>query len=115
MSRVKRGIIHVKKRNSILAKTKGYKWGRKNLIRMAKTAILHAGVNAYRDRKRKKRDFRALFQIRIGAFAKENGLSYSKFIDLMKKNNIALDRKIMADLAANNKEILLKVLEQVKK
>lgn len=98
-----------------MAKTKGYQWGRKNLVRMAKTAVLHAGVNAYRDRKRKKREMRGLFQIRISAFAKEHDLSYSRFIDLLKKNNIDLDRKVLADLAANNSIVLANLLAQIKK
>ena len=114
MTRVKRGVNHVKKRKNLLKKTKGYKWGRKNRIKLAKVAVLKAGVHAYTDRKRKKRDNRALWQIRIGAFVKEQGLSYSKFISLLKKNNIALDRKILSDLSINNKKVLLKIIEEVK-
>jgi len=83
-------------------------------MRRASEAVVKAGVNAYFDRKIKKRDTRALWQIKIGAFAKENGLSYSKFIHLLKINKIELDRKILADLAVNNKAVLANVLEQVK-
>ena len=115
MPRVKRAVIHLKKRRKLYKKAKGYKWGRKNLIRRANDAVIKAGVNAYFDRKIKKRDTRALWQIKISAFAKEHGLSYSKFIHLIKTHNIELDRKILADLAVNNGPVLIKILEQVKK
>lgn len=113
MPRVKRAKIHLKKRRNLLKKAKGYKWGRKNLMRAASTAVIKAGVRAYIDRRLKKRDNRALWQIKISAFAKERGLSYSKFIHLLKVNQIDLDRKILADLAVNHKNVLAKVLEQV--
>ncbi|MDD4901441.1 MAG: 50S ribosomal protein L20 [Patescibacteria group bacterium] len=115
MPRVKRAKIHLKNRRSLLKKAKGYKWGRKNLMRRASEAVIKAGVNAYFDRKIKKRDFRALWQIRISAFAKEHGLSYSRFIQLLKANKVELDRKILADLAVNNKTVMLKIFEQLKK
>lgn len=86
-------------------------WGRKNVLKKMKEAVIHAGVHSYVDRRKKKRTFRALWNIRIGAFAKENGTSYSKLIDRLHKSNIALDRKILADLAVNNKAILSKVIE----
>lgn len=105
----------MKKRRNLLKKAKGFKWGRKNLIRLASTAVVKSGVQSYIGRRLKKRDNRALWQIRIGAFAQEHGLSYSKFINLLKKNNIELDRKILADLAANHPAILVKVLEQINK
>ena len=114
MPRVKRGTTHVKRRHNILKQTKGFKWGRKNLIKQAKTAATLAGANAYRDRRHKKSDFRALWQIKISAFVKEQGWSYSKFIDALKKHNIEIDRKMLADLAVNNKKILQKILETVK-
>lgn len=115
MPRVKRGTTHVKKRTKLLAKTKGYKWGRKNLIKQAKEAVVKAGAHAYVDRKKKKRVNRGLWQIKIGAFVREYGLSYSKFISLLKSNTIELDRKILADLAVNNKRILAKIVKEVKK
>jgi len=115
MPRVKRAKIHLKKRRNLLKRAKGYKWGRKNLIRLAATAVVKAGVHAYVDRRKKKRDNRALWQIKISAFAKERGLSYSKFIHLLKINKIELDRKILADLAVNHQAVLTKILEQVKK
>lgn len=115
MPRVKRGTIHVKSRKNILSKAKGYTWGRKNLIKAAKTAVTKAGANAFADRRKKKRDMRALHQIKIGAFVKELDLSYSKFMGLLKKNNIEIDRKILAELAVKNKEIMNKIVEEVKK
>ena len=115
MPRVKRGVIHAKKRRKLLAKAKGYKWGRKSRVKLAKVATTKAGVHAYRDRRLKKRDFRALWQIRISAFAVEHGLSYSKLIGLLKKANIELDRKVLADLAINNKRVLLAIIEDAKK
>jgi len=115
MPRVKRGTTHVKKRRKLLAKTKGYKWGRKKLIKAAKTAVLKAGVHAYTDRRRKKRTNRALWQIKISAFVKAHDMSYSKFIDLLKKAGVTVDRKIMADLAANHPAALESILKKVSK
>ncbi|MFA4941385.1 MAG: 50S ribosomal protein L20 [Patescibacteria group bacterium] len=113
MPRVKRGTTHVKKRKSLLKKVKGYKWGRKKLIKAAKTATMKAGVHAYTDRKKKKRTARQLWQIKINAFTREYGLSYSKFINKLKTEKIDLDRKTLADLAANNKEILEKIIKEL--
>ena len=115
MSRVKRGTTHVQKRKRLLKKVKGYKWGRKNLIKQAKEAVVKAGAHAKVDRKKRKRTNRSLWQIKIGAFVKERGLSYSRFIHLLKKNKIEIDRKILADLAVNNKKVLDSVINEVKK
>jgi large subunit ribosomal protein L20 len=114
MPRVKRGTTHVKRRKRLLKQTKGYKWGRKNLIRLASTASTLAGAHAYRDRRLKKRTSRALWQIKINAFARENDLSYSKLINLLKVNKVELDRKILADLSTSNKKVLQAVIDQVK-
>ncbi len=114
MPRVKRAIIHLKKRSKLRKKAKGYKWGRKNTIRQAKTAVLKAGVYAYVDRRKKKRNARALWQIRIGAALVEHEISYSKFAGALKKANIEIDRKILADLAANNPTVFAKIVEQAK-
>ncbi|MCK5460345.1 50S ribosomal protein L20 [Candidatus Parcubacteria bacterium] len=114
MPRVKRGTTHVKKRRKLLDKVKGFKWGRKNLIKLAKTAATKAGAHAYADRKKKKANFRGLWQIKINGAVREQGLSYSKFINLLKKNKIELDRKILAGLAQNNRPIFNKIVEQVK-
>lgn len=115
MPRVKRGTTHVKKRRKLLKKTKGYKWGRKKLIKAAKTAVLKAGVHAYTDRRRKKRTSRALWQIKISAFVKEHDLSYSKFMGLLKSAKVEIDRKILADLAENYPKALEAIIRQVKK
>lgn len=115
MPRVKRGTSHVKKRRTLMKAVKGYKWGRKNLIKLAKTARTKAGAHAYRDRRKKKRDMRALWQMKINAFVREHGFSYSRFMGAMKAANIAVDRKILADLAVNNKKVLAEVVAGLKK
>lgn len=115
MPRVKRGVSHVKRRKKLLAKAKGFKWGRKKLIKLAKTAVVKAGAHAYVDRRKKKRTARSLWQIKISAFVREEGLSYSRFIDALKKNKIEIDRKILADLAVNQPEVLKKIIAEVKK
>lgn len=114
MPRVKRGVMHSKKRKKLLKQVKGYKWGRKNLIKLAKTAQTKAGAHAFRDRRKKKRNFRALWQIKINAFVREHGLSYSVFIAGLKSSNIEIDRKMLADLAVNNKKVLAQIVEKVK-
>jgi len=114
MPRVKRGTQHTKKRKKLLSKVKGYKWGRKNLIKHAKEASVKAGAHAYADRRRKKRTARGLNNIRISAITKENGMSYSKFISALKKSDIELDRKVLADLAMNNQPVLLKIISAIK-
>ncbi|RLC38990.1 50S ribosomal protein L20 [Candidatus Falkowbacteria bacterium] len=115
MPRVKRGTTHVKKRKRLFKKVKGYKWGRKKLIKQAKEAVVKAGAHANVDRKKKKRTRRGLWQIKIGAFVKERDLSYSRFINLLKKNKIEIDRKILADLAVNNKKVLDSIIKEVSK
>lgn len=114
MPRVKRGTTHIKRRRSLLQKVKGYKWGRKKLIKLASTAQTKAGAHAFVDRRKKKRVNRALWQIKINAFVRAYDLSYSKFMGALKANKIEVDRKILADLAVNNKEILAKIVEKVK-
>ncbi|MFA6194923.1 MAG: 50S ribosomal protein L20 [Patescibacteria group bacterium] len=115
MPRVKRGMTHVKKRRKLLKAVKGYKWGRKKLIRLAKTARTKAGAHAYTDRRKKKRVMRGLWQIKINAFVREFDLSYSRFINLLKVNKIEVDRKILADLAVSNKEALTALINKIKK
>lgn len=102
MSRVKRGLSHLKKRRRLLKRVKGFEGGQKNLIKRAKTAELKAGAHAYRDRRVKKRDFRALFQVRVNAAARERGMSYSAFMNALKKKNIALNRKVLSELAVSS-------------
>lgn len=114
MPRVKRAITHVKKRRTLRKLAKGYKWGRKNTIRLAKTAVKKAGAHSYVDRKRKKRVNRSLWLVKLNAAVREHGISYSKFIAGLKKNNIELDRKVLAELAEKNPKIFAKIVEKVK-
>lgn len=114
MPRVKRGVQHSKRRSNILARTKGMKWGRKSKLKLAKTAAVKAGAYAYRDRRVKKRDFRALWQMRINAAARENGVSYAVLMGRLKKAGIALDRKSLADLAANHPAVFAQVVAKAK-
>lgn len=114
MPRVKRGQTHLKKRKRLLKQVKGYKWGRKKLIKQAKTALNKAGVYAYRDRRNKKRTNRALWNIKINAGVRQFGLNYSQFTHALKQKNIQLDRKILADLAENEPVIFQKIVEQVR-
>jgi large subunit ribosomal protein L20 len=97
-----------------LKRVKGYKWGRKSKIRLARPAMLKAGVYAFRDRRAKKRSFRNLWNLKINAAVRELGLSYSRFINLLKTANVVLDRKILADLAENHPAIFSKVVSAVK-
>ncbi len=89
-------------------------WGRKSKIKLAKTAFLKAGSYAYRDRRNKKRDLRGLQIIKIGAVTKSNGLSYSKFINNLKKANIELDRKVLAQIAEKFPNVFNKIIEAAK-
>lgn len=114
MPRVKRGTQHVKRRKNLLSKTKGMMWKRKSSIKLARPAFLKAGVNAYRDRRNKKRAFRGLFQVRINAGVRPFGLSYSRFMDVLKKANIELDRKILSTLAKDFPAVFGKLVEKTK-
>ncbi len=114
MPRVKRGKGHLKKRKSLLKRVKGFRWGRKNLIKLAKTADMKAGANAYRDRKIKKREARAIWQVRINAATRNLGLSYSKFTGLLKKKEVGLNRKVLSEIAAEKPEVFEKIVEFVK-
>lgn len=96
-----------------MAKVKGYKWGRNNLLVAAKEAVVKAGAHAFMDRRKKKRTNRSLWQIKIGAFVREKGISYSRFICGLKTNKIELDRKILSDFAVNNKVVMGKIVDEV--
>jgi large subunit ribosomal protein L20 len=115
MPRVKRGTQHVKRRKNLLKKTKGYKWGRKSKIKVARIASIKAGAYAYRDRRNKKREFKKLWQIRINAAVREEGLSYSRFMDMLKKAGVELDRKILSQIAMNYPTVFKKLLAEVSK
>ncbi len=114
MPRVKRGKTHLKKRKNLLKRTKSYKWGRKSKIKLAKTAVKKAGANALADRRKKKGVMRRLWQIKLNAAVRQHDLSYNKFIDLLKKNKIELDRKVLADLAENNPQVFENIIKQLK-
>ena len=114
MTRVKKGVHALKRRRSILKQTKGFRHGRSTKERQAKEAILHAGNYAFAHRKDKKSHNRKLWNIKINAGSRQSGLSYSKLIGALKKKNISLDRKILADLAENHPNTFAKVLESVK-
>jgi len=114
MTRVKRSIFKRKRKKKIIKLAKGFKWSRKAKYRLAKDALRHAWTYAYRDRKAKKREFRQLWQIKINAICRENGISYSQFINAIKRNNIGIDRKILAQLAEFHPDIFKKIIEEVK-
>jgi len=114
MPRVKRAMGHVKKRRNLMKRVKGFEAGRKNLIKLAKTADVKAGSHAYRDRRRKKREFRRLWQVRINAAVRELGTSYSKFMGGLKAKKVMLDRKVLSEIAAKEPKIFKKIAELVK-
>ncbi|PJE76176.1 50S ribosomal protein L20 [Candidatus Uhrbacteria bacterium CG10_big_fil_rev_8_21_14_0_10_48_11] len=113
MPRVKRGVTHVKRRRNILKAVKGYKWTRKTRIKLAKTAINKAGQHAFRDRAKKKGDFRRLWQTRLNAAVRPYGITYSRFIDALKKANIEIDRKVLSALAAEHPKVFTAVMREV--
>jgi large subunit ribosomal protein L20 len=115
MARVKSGVVSKKRTNKILKQTKGFRYGRKSKIRAAKEALLHAGEHAIRGRKEKKRVNRRLWQTKINAFVRENDLTYSKFINLLKVKNVEIDRKVMADMCVKEPDVMKKIVEFVKK
>ena len=102
------------RRKKILKLAEGYRGSRHRLIKTAKAAVDHAGQYAYRDRKARKRDFRKLWIARINAGARAHGLSYSRFIDGLKKANIDLDRKVLADIAVHDEAAFAQLVEQAK-
>jgi large subunit ribosomal protein L20 len=114
MPRVKRGTTARARHKKVLAQTVGFTRRRKNVFRVAKEAVMKAGQYAYRDRRNKKRTFRALWIARINAAVREHGLSYSVFINGLNKAEIGLDRKILADMAVLDKPGFAAVVEKVK-
>lgn len=114
MPRVKRGVTAHAKHKKILAQAKGYRGRRKNVFRVAKQAVIRAGQMAYRDRRQRKRQFRALWIARINAAARECGLSYSRFINGLNKAGIELDRKVLADLAVFDKHAFAELATKAK-
>jgi len=114
MPRVKRGTKARRRRNKVLKAAKGYYGGRSKLIRTATEAVEKGLTYAYADRKKKKRDFRGLWNTRIGVAAKEYGISYSRLMGGLKKANVALDRKVLAELAISHPKDFAAVVEMVK-
>ncbi len=111
MTRVKGGTTSLKRRRKVLKHAKGYKWSGKSKERQARERLLHAWSHAFKDRRRKKREFRRLWQIKINAASRQNGVSYSKFIAALKRAKIELDRKVLAELAERHPEAFKKVVE----
>jgi len=114
MPRVKRAVGAKKKRRKILKMAKGYMWGRKNRYRQAKDAVKHALVHAYVDRRKKKRNARRLWSIKINSATRAQGLTYSRFIAGLKKAHVELDRKVLADLAQHNPKIFAEIVALAK-
>ena len=114
MARVKRGVVARKRHKKILKQAKGYYGARSRVFRVAKQAVIKAGQYAYRDRRQRKRQFRQLWIARINAGARVNGLSYSRFINGLKVASIEVDRKILADLAVNEKGAFAALVEKAK-
>jgi large subunit ribosomal protein L20 len=114
MPRVKRGVTARARHKKVLALAKGYTQRRKNVFRVAKQAVMKAGQYAYRDRRQKKRVFRALWIARINAAVREHDLTYSAFVNGLKKAAIDLDRKVLADMAVLDKPAFAAIVEKVK-
>lgn len=114
MTRVKRGVIAHKKREKLLKYAKGFRWGRKSKERLAREALLHAWSYSFHGRKLKKRNFRRLWQNKIGAATRMHDLSYSKFIAALITKKIMLDRKILAQIAEHHPDVFKKIMETVK-
>ncbi len=114
MARVKRGVTAHAKHKKIMDKAKGYYGARRKVFRIAKQAVIKAGQYQYRDRRQRKRQFRALWIARINAAARDNGLSYSRLINGLKKANIEIDRKVLADLAVFDKPAFGVIAAQAK-
>ncbi|MCF6211983.1 MAG: 50S ribosomal protein L20 [Gammaproteobacteria bacterium] len=114
MARIKRGVQARAKHKKVIAKAKGYSGRRKNVYRVAVQAVTKAGQYAYRDRRQRKRQFRALWIARINAAARECGLSYSRMIDGLKKATIEIDRKVLADMAVHDKGAFAQLAEKAK-
>ncbi|CAH9018615.1 50S ribosomal protein L20 [Candidatus Nitrosacidococcus sp. I8] len=114
MPRVKRGVTAHARHKKIIAQAKGYRGRRKNVFRVANQAVIKAGQYAYRDRRQRKRQFRNLWIVRINAAARECGLSYSRFINGLKKASIEMDRKVLADLAVQDMAAFTAIAERAK-
>ncbi len=114
MVRVTQGKASPARKKKILKATKGYRWGRKSKFRLAKDAYRHAQAHAYTDRRRKKRDFRRLWQIKINSAARQHGTTYSRLIDKLTKAEVTINRKMLAHLAEKKPNAFAKLVEKFK-
>jgi large subunit ribosomal protein L20 len=115
MSRVTRGVTKHRRHKKILDLASGYRGSRSKSFRRANEAVMKAGTNAYRDRRLKKRTFRGLWNVRINAAARSHGINYSRFMNALFTKKIALDRKVLSELAFNTPDVFGNIVEQVKK
>lgn len=113
MIRIKRGTISLKSRKSLLRKVKGYRWGRSTKERQAREALLHAGNHAFAHRKKKKGDFRRLWNIRINAALRSHNLSYSVFKGALKKKGVLLNRKMLSEIAQKRADVFDRIMQEV--
>ncbi|RKR06128.1 LSU ribosomal protein L20P [Kushneria sinocarnis] len=114
MPRVKRGVVARRRHKKVLKQARGYYGARSRTFRVAKQAVIKAGQYAYRDRRQRKRQFRALWIARINAAARANGMSYSRFVAGLKKAGIEIDRKVLADLAVHEKAAFTAIVDKAK-
>ena len=114
MPRVKRGVTARARHKKVLALAKGFRGRRGNVFRVAKQAVMKAGQYAYRDRRQRKRQFRALWIARINAAARQHGLTYSVFMNGLSRAEIGVDRKVLSDIAIFDKDAFAKIVDQVK-
>ena len=114
MARVKRGVVSRRKHNKLLGLTKGFRGTKSRLTKIAHEAALHAGAYAFHGRKLRKRDFRTLWITRIGEAVKKEDLSYSVFMNKMKKSNVEIDRKILSDIIVNDPDTFKQIISHVK-
>ncbi len=115
MTRVKRGTLKNKRKSKILALAKGFTNARNSKYKQAKQAVLRAGQHAFAHRRKKKREFRKFWQIKISGALKEYEISYSKFMDLVHKKDFSINRKMLSEIAKENPETFARIVEQVKK
>jgi large subunit ribosomal protein L20 len=111
--RVKRGVASKRRKKNVLKLTKGYSYGHKNLIKRSKEVLLKSGANAHRDRRRKKREFRKLWAVRINAAARAHGMTYSTLIGALSKEQIGVNRKMLQQLAIEHPHVFEKVVKRV--
>lgn len=115
MAKASRSVAKRRRHKKWLKRAKGYRGRRRTVFKLAKEAVLKAGQHAYYDRRKKKSAFRALWQLRINAVARQHGISYSRLIHALKNTHVELDRKILAQLANEHPEIFAKIVETAKK